>query len=107
MIFEQLVPDKFFIVIIDVMALYFYRFKKPKKEKLITNAYWEKFHNEQLNDDISIHRGIDSVAGSREGSKQGSILSKLSGSKKPKTLDHASLLDTVSDTDDESLNCRL
>ena len=86
-----------------------FSFKKPKKEKLITNAYWEKFRNEQMLDDISVHRGVESLAGSREGSKQGSILSKLSG-KKPKTLDHASLLDTVSDTDDDdegSINCRL
>ena len=86
-----------------------FSFKKPKKEKLITNAYWEKFHNEQMLDEISVHRGVESLAGSREGSKQGSILSKLSGNKKPKTLDHASLLDTVSDTDDDdgSFNCRL
>ena len=57
-----------------------------------------------------MHRGVDSLAGSREGSKQGSIMSKLSaisGAKKPKTQDHASLLDTVIDSDDDSLNCRL
>ena len=60
-------------------------------------------------DEISVHRGVESQPGSREGSKQGSILSKLSGNKKPKTQDHASLLETVSDTDDDdgSLDCRL
>ena len=81
-----------------------FRFKKPKKEALLTQKYCEKFANEQKEEDnISMHRGVDSIS-SREGSKQGSILSKLSLSKKKVVqADHTSLLEREneesSDTD--------
>ncbi|KAK3099390.1 hypothetical protein FSP39_003672 [Pinctada imbricata] len=76
-------------------------FKKPKKESLLTKAYYDRFYAEQTEgDNISMHRGVESIS-SREGSKQGSILSKLSiGKKKVIQPDHFSLLDRQGDHSD-------
>ena len=53
-------------------------------------------------DNISIHRGVEDTS-SREGSKQGSILSRISGKKKkPESLDHVSLLESGPHSDEDS-----
>jgi len=80
------------------------RYRKPSKESLLTSSYWQRFAREQESqeDNISIHRGVpDSVAGSREGSKQGSILSRLSGKRRPQEPDHTSLLEAGPGTESE------
>ncbi|KAJ8298432.1 hypothetical protein KUTeg_024963 [Tegillarca granosa] len=81
-------------------------FKKPKKEELLTQKYYQRFYAAEDGDDnISVHRGIiDSHNNSREGSKQGSILSRLSGKKKPPSADHASLLKPEGESDSEEEN---
>ncbi|KAL3879476.1 hypothetical protein ACJMK2_031772, partial [Sinanodonta woodiana] len=62
--------------------------KKPSRDKLLTNTYYQKYYDDQNADNISIHRGLDEERGSREGSKQSSILSRLCGKKKPLSEDH-------------------
>lgn len=71
--------------------------------------YWQKFAADQERDDISMHRGVEDSISSREGSKQGSILSKLSAKmKKPQTQDHTSLLEAdTSDTEEVEMSVRL
>ena len=67
----------------------------------MTQSYWHRFFDDQSNDNISLHRGVEDSMSSREGSKQGSILSRLSGRKKLQAQDHASLLEAVKDSDTE------
>lgn len=86
------------------------RFRKPSRESLLTNSYWQRFARDQEMDNISMHRGVDDSMSSREGSKQGSILSRLSAKiKKPQTQDHASLLDDNqgSDAEETEMSIRL
>ena len=82
----------------------FFRFKKQRKEKFLTNTYWEKYALDQDDDNISVHRGVMDSISSKDGSKQGSIMSRLSGKKKPQSQDHTSLLEngenSEEDTDD-------
>ncbi|KAL3879471.1 hypothetical protein ACJMK2_031767 [Sinanodonta woodiana] len=78
-------------------------FKKPSRDKLLTNTYYQKYYDDQNADNISIHRGLDEERGSREGSKQSSILSRLSGKKKPPSEDHTSLLDKGDNAEDLEL----
>lgn len=78
------------------------RFKKPNKEKMLTPKYYAKFAADQELDNISVHRGVESMPSSREGSKQGSIISRLSGRKKPTTPDHTSLLEMGENSDSDS-----
>ncbi|XP_061164353.1 copper-transporting ATPase 1-like [Saccostrea echinata] len=77
-------------------------FKKPSKEKMLTQKYYAKFAADQELDNISVHRGVESLPSSREGSKQGSIISRLSGKKKPVTPDHTSLLEMGDNSDSDS-----
>jgi len=72
-------------------------------------VYWQKFAKDQEQDNISMHRGVEDSISSREGSKQGSILSKLSAKmKKPQTPDHTSLLEADgSDHDEMEMSIRL
>jgi len=77
-------------------------FKKPTKEKLLTNSYWQRYYRDKDVDNISIHRGVEDL--SRDNSRQGSLLSRLSGKKKPQSLDHASLLEAAQNSDEEMEN---
>ncbi|XP_052796287.1 copper-transporting ATPase 1-like isoform X2 [Mya arenaria] len=77
-------------------------YRKPSKESLLTTSYWHRFAKDQDDDNISIHRGVTDSMSSREPSKQGSILSRLSGKKKPQTQDHASLLEAGAGSGSES-----
>lgn len=92
-------------VVLSSLMLKTYR--KPTKESLLTNTYWEKYAADQELDNISIHRGVEDSISSREGSRrEGSILSKLSFKKKPPTMDQTSLLELENfghdgDTEDE------
>ncbi|XP_052281912.1 copper-transporting ATPase 1-like isoform X3 [Dreissena polymorpha] len=77
-------------------------YRKPSRESLVTESYWKKFAKEQEEDNVSLHRGVESIS-SREPSKQGSILSRLSGKKKQQNQDHTSLLEAgeLSDSEEE------
>ncbi|XP_056011755.1 copper-transporting ATPase 1-like isoform X3 [Ostrea edulis] len=77
-------------------------FKKPNKDKMLTQKYYAKFAADQELDNISVHRGVESLPSSREGSKQGSIISRLSGRKKPNMPDHVSLLEMGENSDSDS-----
>ncbi|XP_021371142.1 copper-transporting ATPase 1-like isoform X2 [Mizuhopecten yessoensis] len=83
-------------VSVVMSSLFIKTFKKASRQKYLTDNYIKQFEEDQDMDNISIHRGIEEGRSSREGSKQGSILSRLSGKKKPVTTDHLSLLDTAS-----------
>ncbi|XP_033744011.1 copper-transporting ATPase 1-like isoform X2 [Pecten maximus] len=88
-------------VSVVMSSLFIKTFKKTSRQKYLTSNYMKQFENDQELDNISIHRGIEEERYSREGSKQGSILSRLSGKKKPVTTDHLSLLDTASLSDSD------
>uniref|UniRef100_A0A8W8LF78 Uncharacterized protein n=1 Tax=Magallana gigas TaxID=29159 RepID=A0A8W8LF78_MAGGI len=77
-------------------------FKKPSKEKMLTPKYYAKFAADQELDNISVHRGVESLPSSREPSKQGSIISRLSGKKKTPSPDHTSLLEMNNMSDSDS-----
>ncbi|XP_014781705.1 copper-transporting ATPase 1 isoform X2 [Octopus bimaculoides] len=67
-------------------------FRKPTKNELLTPEYFRR-HCEREVENISVHRGIDECPPSPKGSRQGSILSRLSGkSKKPPTAESNNLL---------------
>ncbi|XP_060064791.1 copper-transporting ATPase 1-like [Ylistrum balloti] len=88
-------------VSVVMSSLFIKTFKKTSRQKYLTSNYLKQFKEDQELDNISIHRGIEEGRMSREGSKQGSILSRLSGKKKPVTTDHVSLLDTAEQSDSE------
>jgi hypothetical protein len=79
-----------------------FSFKKPSKDKMLTQKYYAKFAADQELDNISVHRGVESLPSSREGSKQGSIISRLSGKKKLSMPDHVSLLEMGENSDSDS-----
>ncbi|XP_076117388.1 copper-transporting ATPase 1-like [Mytilus galloprovincialis] len=81
-------------------------FKKPKKEKLLTQEYHMQFVKDQSLE-ISVQRGIGYEGTSREGSTQGSLLSRLSGKRKPQSVDHTSLLENNEDEEDSDQNTKL
>ncbi|CAC5382756.1 copA [Mytilus coruscus] len=81
-------------------------FKKPKKEKLLTQEYHMQFVKDQSLE-ISVQRGIGYEGTSREGSMQGSLLSRLSGKRKPQSVDHTSLLENNEDEEDSDQNTKL
>ncbi|XP_063413158.1 copper-transporting ATPase 1-like isoform X1 [Mytilus trossulus] len=81
-------------------------FKKPKKEKLLTQEYHMQFVKDQSLE-ISVQRGIGYEGTSREGSTQGSLLSRLSGKRKPQSVDHTSLLENNEDDEDCDQNTKL
>ena len=65
----------------------------------------QRYHAQYLKDqsaDISVQRGIGYEGTSREGSIQGSLLSRLSGKRKPPSVDHESLLENNDDEEDDS-----
>ncbi|ESP04420.1 hypothetical protein LOTGIDRAFT_136210 [Lottia gigantea] len=74
-------------------SLYLKTFKKPDRRKMMTPQYHTKYYEDQNSDNISIHRGIDDNPGFGRNSKQGSMLSRLSGRLKPGTPDQRSLLE--------------
>ncbi|KAL4229704.1 ATPase Cu transporting protein 7B [Mactra antiquata] len=79
-------------------------YRKPKKESLMTNSYWQRFHHDQTEDNISLHRGVEDSISSREPSQKGSVLSKLSalsGRKKQPAKDETSLLEAIDNSEDE------
>ncbi|KAK6173176.1 hypothetical protein SNE40_016680 [Patella caerulea] len=77
-------------------------FKKPNKLKMMTPEYHKKYFDDQATDNISMHRGVEDDSASAKSSRQGSILSRLSGKAKPATPDQRSLLDPVTcDNDNE------
>lgn len=84
------------------MLIIIFSFKKPNKDKMLTQKYYAKFAADQELDNISVHRGVESLPSSREGSKQGSIISRLSGRKKPNMPDHVSLLEMGENSDSDS-----
>ena len=88
-------------VSVVVSSLLLKTFKKPKKEKLLTPRYHMQYLKDQ-SADISVQRGIGYEGTSREGSIQGSLLSRLSGKRKPPSVDHASLLENNDDEEDDS-----
>lgn len=88
-------------VSVVMSSLFIKTFKKTSRQKYLTSNYMKQFQEDQDLDNISIHRGIEEERYSRENSKQGSILSRLSGKKKPVTTDHLSLLDTASLSDSD------
>ena len=67
----------------------------------MTPHYYKQYLNDQTAD-ISVQRGIGYEGTSREGSIQGSILSRLSGKRKPPSVDHVSLLENNDDEEDDS-----
>lgn len=62
---------------------------------MLNQEYYKKFYAEQEEslDNISMHRGVEDETPSPKGSKQGSILSRLSGRNKKSGPDHTSLLE--------------
>ena len=74
------------------MFVILFSFKKPQKEKMLTKDYFKKFYDDQSSDTISLHRGMDEDPPSTKGSKQGSLLSRLSNKPKYNNPDHVSLL---------------
>lgn len=99
------------------------RFRKPKLEEMVTQEYHQAYAAEQMpmetkkkvyslrnsvadsmeDDDISVHCGADVDPGSHRGSRQGSLLSRLSNKLKPATPDQLSLLDNPDTHDLESV----
>ncbi|XP_041356839.1 LOW QUALITY PROTEIN: copper-transporting ATPase 1-like [Gigantopelta aegis] len=79
-------------VSVVVSSLLLKLFKKPQKDKMITTDYFKKFYDDQNSDNISLHRGMDEDPPSTKGSKQGSLLSRLSNKPKMINPDHISLL---------------
>lgn len=69
---------------------------------MLTPKYYAKFAADQELDNISVHRGVESLPSSREPSKQGSIISRLSGKKKTPSPDHTSLLEMNDMSDSDS-----
>lgn len=69
---------------------------------MLTPKYYAKFAADQELDNISVHRGVESFPPSREPSKQGSIISRLSGKKKTPSPDHTSLLEMNNMSDSDS-----
>ena len=59
---------------------------------MITTDYFKTFYEDQSSDNISLHRGMEEDAPSTKGSKQGSLLSRLSNKPRIITPDHISLL---------------
>ncbi|KAL3879472.1 hypothetical protein ACJMK2_031768 [Sinanodonta woodiana] len=82
----------------SIDAFLLLRFKKPSRDKLLTNEYYRKWYDDQNADNISVHRGLDEGRGIREGSKQSSICSWFSGEKKPSSEENASLLKNENNT---------
>ncbi|KAK3577035.1 hypothetical protein CHS0354_003116 [Potamilus streckersoni] len=78
-------------------------FKKPQREKLLTNKYCQKYYDDQNTDNVSIHCGFDEERGSCEGSKQRRSLLPLSGRKRPPTEEQTSLLDKGDNTENFEL----
>ncbi|XP_064610075.1 copper-transporting ATPase 1-like isoform X2 [Liolophura sinensis] len=82
-------------VSVVVSSLLLKTFRKPTRDKMLNQEYYKKFYEEQDEsmDNISMHRGVEDETPSPKGSKQGSILSRLSGRNKKSGPDHTSLLE--------------
>lgn len=73
-------------------------FRKPKKEKLLTQEYYRLYQQDQDTDDISLHRGDDWENPVRPAKQNSSSrLSWLNKVKVQASPDHKSLLDTLDD----------
>lgn len=67
-------------------------FRKPTKDDLYTPEYIRKYCNKKV-EPVSVHRGIEEDHSSPRGSRQSSILSRLSGKYKKPSPAEASLLE--------------
>ncbi|XP_076467909.1 copper-transporting ATPase 1-like isoform X2 [Babylonia areolata] len=103
-------------VSVVVSSLMLKTFRKPKVKDFVTQEYHQAFAQEQGHlkesrkrtyklqdaveemDDISIYCGADVDAASKNSSRQGSMLSRLSNRLKPATTDQLSLLDNNDET---------
>ena len=86
-----------FIFVVKLLLL-FCRFRKPRKEDLLTPEYNRKFMIDQDNEDFSLHRGDDWEHPQRQAPKASSIHSKWSNWLKPAstaTPDQRSLLEDM------------
>ncbi|XP_041357192.1 copper-transporting ATPase 1-like [Gigantopelta aegis] len=82
-------------VSVVLSSLFLKLFKKPQKDKMLTPDYLKTVAEDQVSDNISMHRGMDEDPPSTKGSKQGSLLSRLSNKvKEVKAInfDHISAL---------------
>ncbi|CAE1312402.1 copA [Acanthosepion pharaonis] len=67
-------------------------FRKPTKNELRTPEYFRKYCNKTV-ENVSVHRGVEEDHSSPRGSRQSSILSRLSGKSKKPSMAEASLLE--------------
>lgn len=67
-------------------------FRKPTKNELRTPEYFRKYCNKKV-ENVSVHRGVEEDHSSPRGSRQSSILSRLSGKSKKPSMAEASLLE--------------
>ncbi|XP_005093403.1 copper-transporting ATPase 1 isoform X2 [Aplysia californica] len=80
-------------------------FRKPKKEDLLTQEYYNRYYQDQDTDDISMHRGDDwetsrPTARAHSGNSRWSWL-KVTSTSHPPTPDQRSLLDNVDEAEIE------